>query len=208
MNIDFDTWFKKNYQQGLTLTNRFDTVYIALNYLLDTPHACIVETGTMRLEDNWYDGKSTLIFGNYSKRYEGVTYSVDSSALAIENCKKATRSVSDCIQYTIADSVTFLHEFKGKIDLLYLDSMDCPEYDQANSADLIASQQHQRREIEAAFNKLGDKALVLLDDNDFANGGKTRLSKLFLQQNGFVELISWRQSLWAREPYAIQYNHQ
>lgn len=199
MHLDFDYWFKANYQKGLTISNRFDTMYIALNHLFKATNACIVETGTMRMEDNWHDGKSTLIFGSYCRKYGGIAYTVDIDNDAIETCKEATRGLGDCINYSVADSVSFLRNFSSGIDLLYLDSMNCPEYDSESSADLMASQQHQRQEIEAAFDKLTDNAVVLLDDNDFVNGGKTKLSKLFLQQNGFNELISWRQSLWIRK---------
>lgn len=198
MNADFDYWFKANFQAGLAICNRFDTMYIALNRLLQKPNPCIVETGVMRAADNWHDGKSTLVFGCYSKKYNGITYTVDIDANAMEICKKATCQVADYIEYTVADSVTYLKNFNGKIDLLYLDSMDCPDSDELNTPALITSQKHQYNEIEAAFNKLAAGAIVLLDDNDRMNGGKTKLSKLFLQQNGFTELISWRQSLWVR----------
>jgi hypothetical protein len=90
-----------------------------------------------------------------------------------------------------------LKTFNQKIDLLYLDSLDCPS-DDKNPTQLAASQKHQLSEIETAFDKLHDNTVVLLDDNHLTNGGKTRLSKLFLQEKGFTEMMSWTQSLWAK----------
>ena len=76
--------------------------------------------------------------------------------------------------------------------------MDCPEYDAPTSTRLIQSQIHQLLEMEAVWHKLGDDPIILLDDNQFENGGKTRLTKVFLRERGFTEVLSEKQSLWVK----------
>lgn len=118
---------------------------------------------------------------------------------AIKTCRIATLDFAHCIDYTIGYSVLFLKNFSSQIDFLYLDLMDCPEQDIEISLALLGSQQHQLMEIQAAFDKLSEDSVVVLDDNDFENGGKTKLSKLFLEEMGWTEKIRWKQSLWMKE---------
>jgi hypothetical protein len=139
------------------------------------------------------------VFGSFCRQYHLHLHTVDISSAAIELSRHATHSCAEFITYTVGDSVLFLKNFPQKIDLLYLDSMNCPENDSADSPTLIASQQHQLKEIEAAFDKLSADPIILLDDNDFDNGGKTKLSKIFLQQKGFTDITSWKQSLWLKK---------
>ena len=197
MQIEFDSWFKENYFDKLAENNRFVTMYLALDLLLKKGKGTIVETGTLRTEDQWSDGMSTLVFGSYCQKYNYRLHSVDIDESAMHICRKATNKFRNLIDYNISNSITFLKNFNQQIDLLYLDSLDCPvsEY----SPQLTASQEHQLKEIQAAFDKLSTDAIVLLDDNDLINGGKTRLSKIFLKENGFREVMSWRQSLWVKD---------
>lgn len=199
MNVEFDTWFKENFQRGLAHSSRFETMYIALNHCLNKGGTCLVETGTMRMADNWDDGKSTLIFGSFCKKYNHHLHTADINPESVELSRQITEPYSNFISYSVTDSVLFLKNFNHKIDLLYLDSMNCPANGDVNSLELVASQQHQLHEIQAAYDKLSDDPIILLDDNDFENGGKTKLSKAFLQQKGFTEIMSWKQSLWVKE---------
>jgi len=203
MNIGFDSWFKGNFLGRLAESNRFVTMYLALDLLLNRRGQTLVETGTIRQENDWGAGMSTLVFGSFCKKYNHRLHTVDVNTEAMEISRRATAVCRNFISYHSDDSVSFLKNFNHPIDLLYLDSMDCPDIDDADSPKLIASQNHQLREIEAAFDKLSENAVVLLDDNDFPNGGKTRLSKLFLQQNGYSEIMSWRQSLWVKSSAEI-----
>jgi hypothetical protein len=90
----------------------------------------------------------------------------------------------------LGDSVEFLKQFNEEIGLLYLDSLDYEENLQKES------QEHQLNEIEAAYPKLTQNSIILLDDNDFPNGGKTKLTKEFLLKNNWQCALDHQQSLW------------
>lgn len=189
-------WLEEKYKEGLTISRRYESMKKALDLLSQHKGNIIVETGTIRLPDDWGAGMSTLIFGDYAQRNHNRLITVDNNYHAIEVCKKVTSEFADSITYVVNDSLEFLKGFNQTIDLLYLDSMDCPEYDSPDSLQLIASQSHQLRELTLAIPKLSENPIILLDDNDFENGGKTKLSKEHLLDNGFKEVHSGKQSLW------------
>ena len=193
-----NNWLEEKYKEGLQISKRFETYKKAIELNDEREGKIIVETGTIRLANDWGAGMSTLIFGDYARRINGHLFTVDNDGAAIEVCKKETAEFKDVISYVVNDSVAFLMAFNQQIDLLYLDSMDCPEYDAPDSPQLLASQTHQLNEFEAARDKLSDRAVVLLDDNDFENGGKTKLTKVELLKHGFTEVMGGKQSLWIR----------
>lgn len=51
-------------------------MYIVLNCLLKHGGQNLVETGAMRMADNWDDGKSTLLLGSYCKKCKARLYTV------------------------------------------------------------------------------------------------------------------------------------
>lgn len=185
----FDNWFEKEFKDGLG--ERYNTSKTALNLFLQNRGKTIVETGTMRKLDLLGDGGSTLLFGKFCKMYGEHLYTVDLSPEAIKAAKRLTKEFKENITYVTSDSVEFLHHFKGEIDLLYLDSLDCPV-----EGDATEAQEHQLKELSAAFGKLSNRAVILLDDNNFLNGGKTRLAKERLLRNRFTLLIDSQQSVW------------
>lgn len=191
-NSSFDRRFK------FTLADRYPTMRVALNllYHLDTHY--IVETGCMRTLDSIMEGNSTLIFGYFVGRYGGQVTTIDINADNIATCKEATEKYKSNITYITGDSVKTLEDGLGLIDLLYLDSMDCPISGDANEA-----QTHQLREIIAASRMLHDRSIVLLDDSAFANGGKTRLTKKWLEDRGWICVLDMYQSLWIKNPLSI-----
>jgi endo-1,4-beta-mannosidase len=119
----------------------------------------------------------------------------------MEVSKKATEDFKDYIAYVVEDSVAYLDKTKQHptIDLLYLDSMDCPIVDDPNYPELVKSQQHNLAEFKAALPRLGPNSIVLLDDNNFPNGGKPKATKKFLIENGWVCVYEYYQSLWIRK---------
>jgi hypothetical protein len=157
----------------------------------------IVETGCQRLVEDWGAGCSTRIVALFLKEIgHGKLHSVDHS---LEHIGVAHRVVeadnsSDYVEFHHDDSVHFLTRFNQMIDLLYLDSFDYSDAPLRTRG----CQEHQLKEITAAFEKLSDTAIVLLDDNDLPHGGKTRLTKEFLRQHGWTCLLDWQQSLWVR----------
>lgn len=160
----------------------------------------MVETGTQRVIDD-PGGCGTLLFGAFCNRYGKKLFTVDINPLNIQVSREATREFKDCITYVTMDSVKFLTEFNEKIDLLYLDSLDCP-FDYENPSrvlDATEAQTHNLNELKAAYDKLHKGSILLMDDNNFENGGKTRLSKRFLLETGEWQcILDHGQTLWVR----------
>jgi hypothetical protein len=185
------SWFD---HYRLKLGARYDTFRVALNLLLQFGGRHIVETGSLRRPGNWYyDGCSTYLFGEFADHYGAHLWTCDLDERVIDIARGATAVFEPRITYVCRDSVTFLESFADTIDLLYLDSLDCPD-----DGDASIPQAHSLRELQAAIPNLSDRALVLLDDNAHANGGKTRQAKEFLLDAGWLCLLDSRQSLWLR----------
>lgn len=139
----------------------------------------IIETGTLRGKKEEYipgDGGSTSLWGYFCSLTYNTCYTIDISKEAIDNCRFWTEEYSDLIEYICRDSVDFLSNFNGKIDLLYLDSFDSPpEFMEQASI-------HQFNEINAIYNKLEKGTMILLDDApEDLSGGKVKYSVKFLE---------------------------
>ena len=160
---------------------RFDSFYKTLEICLERNLKIIVETGTARgktkffffKEYNWKDGMSTPMFAEYAKYVNGKLHTCDISTKNILNAKKFTLNFSNYIKFYVQDSLIFLNEFRNKIDLLYLDSLD--------GHNPVAASNHQLKEAKASINKLHHNSLILLDDK----GSKTNLSLNFFLNSGF-----------------------
>ena len=197
--ICWNDWWTQKYRFKMGEGVRYFSTKIALNLFHFRGGKNIVETGTIRMADDMAGGGySTLLFGDYAQHYDKKFWTVDILPEAIELSKKETEGFNAKTNFVISDSVKFLEEFPEQIDLLYLDSMDCPEYDAEDSPSLMASQEHQLKEIKAAWNKLTDKSVILLDDNNFANGGKCKLTTQFLLDNGWTPLLADKQVLFIK----------
>ena len=171
---------------------RFETFKKALELLNDLKGTNIVETGTTRLENDWGGGMSTYLFGEYCRIFGGHLTTVDISVTNIIIAQKVTRDSREFIDYIINDSHAFLSLYDKPIDLLYLDSMDFP----IDGSDPIPCQEHQLKELLLAEKNLKTTSLILLDDNQFIGGGKTKLTKEYLEKNGRHEVLGGQQSLW------------
>ena len=182
------------------LDGRYETMSRALELLSRKSSHRIVETGTMRMKNDWGAGMSTYIFGSFCETFNGHIYTVDISQNNMDVCKEETERFSEYIDYIVADSLAFLNMFNKKIDLLYLDSVDCPIEikDEKDEADLRFAQNHQLQEITLGLPKMTDDGIVLLDDVGFSHGGKGKLSREYLTDMGWKELICQQQSLWIK----------
>lgn len=146
----------------------------------------IVETGTIRnLAESarMSDGWGTVNWQYWAGETGSKVWTCDIDPEAIENCKTITKNDKH-ITYVVDDSVNFLQNFKEQIHLLYLDSFDTGTPEQ-----IIGACNHQLKEVQAAMDKLGPSALILLDDihgnfPDF-RGGKGELSIKYLTNNGW-----------------------
>tara|TARA_B100002051_G_C16677495_1_gene607887 strand:- start:30 stop:593 length:564 start_codon:yes stop_codon:yes gene_type:complete len=164
---------------------RFKSFEKTLKICIERNHKTIVETGTARGKTkfffikkyNWKDGMSTTMFGEYAKFVNGILHTCDISKENINNARSFTKKYSDFIRFYVKDSLVFLEEFKGKIDLLYLDSLD--------GHDPLAASEHQLKEVKISLNKLHNGSLILLDDK----GSKTNSSINFLLKNNYKILL-------------------
>ena len=195
--IFFDRDWLYEHFQGLEFVRspKYFTFKAALNLFLQNNGQIIVETGTQRLKDD-PGGGSTTLFGAFCKRYGKKLFTVDINPLNLKVSIDCTREFKDYITYVLKDSVKFLSEFDQKIDLLYLDSLDCPW----PPADAREAQLHNLNELKAALKNLYVGSVVLIDDNAFSNGGKSRLSKRFLLslKREWQCLLDSGQTLWIK----------
>jgi hypothetical protein len=195
-----DGWFDSKYRDLSSF--RFPTFKAALNIVLqcrdrESP-PIIVETGCVRLPDDWGAGMSTVLFGDFATTYGGSIHTCDISQANVSMCQKLTEPYADSITYHVGDSVEFLSNFSDHIDLLYLDSYDFPVHENARFAEIDAPQQHCLNELLAAWDKIGHTSVILLDDNNLPYGGKPRLAKFFLAKEGWTCVYDHQQSLWVR----------
>lgn len=186
------TWFDDHFR-GM-LASRAVTQQVALGVLNQFTHTpTILETGTIRRHNDWGAGMSTLLFGWYVKEFGGRVITVDVDAANIQTCKEATHRFAEYITYVVSDSCKYLADFKEKIDLLYLDSMDAPI-----EGDASASQQHNLNEFLLAEKLLADRAVIVIDDVNLPNGGKAAKTHEYLISRGYLWIASQQQSVWIK----------
>ena len=171
----------------------------ALSLFMQLDGNLIIETGSMRMKDD-PAGAYTLLWSAFCKRYNKRIITVDVLPEVIDVCKECTIEYADYITYITQDSIEFLTNFNEPIDLLFLDSMDCPiliEGQPVLSAE--EAQKHNFEEFKVAEKNLHKNSLLLIDDNNFSNGGKAWITKNFLlTQPNWVCLLDHAQSLWIK----------
>jgi len=192
--VQHDNSFDAHMKQGM---DRFYTFKIAMNYYLQYEGKIIVETGTQRQLHDWGAGCSTSLIGKFISEFSpnSKLYSVDISHLNVQISKEiCCQNYQSYINWHAEDSITFLKNFNQKIDFLYLDSYDWfPE-----EPGLTECQKHQLEEMKASLDKMNEKSVILLDDNDLPKGGKSRLTKEFLADNNWICILDSKQSVWIR----------
>jgi len=203
------------------LDQRHKTFRQALDLLTQRGGKVIVETGCVRLDNDWGAGMSTVIFADWCKRNDGVFYSVDNNKRHLGTAYqilKAHDLTAHCT-FIESDSVAWLRQVgEQSVDCLYLDSLDFPYLellqlygyqDRPNDAihhlwelteeevlerhgDLvIPCQDHCLAELLAAGHALKDTSIVLMDDWHFPGQGKVRMARAALAQFGWKELSKW-----------------
>lgn len=218
-----NSWFDNKY--AVLSARRHPTFKAALNMFLQNGGTTIVETGCCRLPDDWGAGMSTVLLGDVCRNSFARMHTVDLSPINMQTCKNLTNEYANNITYHIQDSVTFLEAFTDKIDLLYLDSFDYPYGELLNAyggrtnieeaivklksmsdEDIVSkhldiikdSQMHCLNELLAAIPKLSEGAPILIDDCDLPGGGKGRIAKDWLLDNGYMCVLDMYQSLWVK----------
>jgi hypothetical protein len=209
------------------LDQRYPTMRRALDLLAARGGKTIIETGCARMKDDWGAGMSTLIFADWCSRHDAHLYSVDISKGNLQTARCIIGdALSPFVTLVHWDSVEWLRQVgDGSVDLLYLDSLDYPYVELLNAhgyqvapenavAELWAMtedqvldkhgeivrecQEHCLDEIIAADHALKDMSIVLIDDQNFPGGGKSRLANLYLEGAGWTRLSGVRdqQALW------------
>lgn len=170
---------------------RFASFLLVLELLEHRQAKNLVETGTARCGDRNFegDGGSTIIFSHWASKNGAHLFTVDNSQEAIENARISTQKYGNNVQFFCCDSIEFLRQFNQKIDFLYLDSFD---YDFNNPN---PSQAHHLNEAMAAYHKLHEKSIVMVDDCDLPSGGKGKLLIEFLLKKGWTVIYKGYQTI-------------
>lgn len=204
---------------------RWPTMKMAINLFLQRGGGLIVETGCQREPNDWGSGASTTLFEKVLRKYDaGDLVSVDNNLEHLQRAEGFVKHSSYTTFYEF-DSVEFFTKWSRPINLLYLDSFDYPiremlkpyggedNKETAYAAleslneqeiierhgDLLApSQEHCLKEIQTAMPWLNEKSIILIDDNTLPGGGKGRLARQYLLDEGWLILLDYHQSLWIR----------
>ena len=180
---------KFNNEMYPKLYRRADTSRSIIELLGERKDALIVETGTIRQENNWqWDGQSTLIWDAYVQHNGGRVFSVDIDPLAV---KLAEESVSKQTMVTLGDSLKFLGDFpeKEKIDLLYLDTVD---------AHLPEAGRHHLFELMQVWAALKPGCIIAIDDVIARDSGKHILVEFFMATLGYEPSVFGYQIAWVK----------
>lgn len=184
-------WLEK-YKKDMD--SRYPTFKIAFDLLFQLQHHYMVETGCIRLENDWGAGCSTMLFGEFCENYGGTVVSVDVVPEHLCISKKITEKYNSYIEYEESDSVSYLQSSTRPIDLLYLDSMDVPLH---AGADRVPCQEHNLKEFLAAENKLHGHSIVLIDDY-FGGEGKGILTEQYMMGKGWRRIMAHQQQLFVK----------
>jgi len=160
---DFYKWFETISSK---LGNREVSFRKIFKYLESQPDPIIiVETGCLRVKDNFLDGQSTLLFDKYttSRKKGSKVYTVDINPNSTKICKEV---VSSNVEVSTDDSVHYLNTLsnnflksKTKVSMFYLDSFDVDwRYTYPSAA-------HHLKELTSIIRLLDKETLVVVDDS-------------------------------------------
>ncbi len=162
-STDFYKWFE---EIAPKLGDRKVSFKKIFKYLDSQPTPIIiVETGCLRVKDNFLDGQSTLLFDKYtlSRGEKSKVYTVDIKSNSTKVCKQV---VSDNVEITTDDSVRYLNKLsnnfiktKTQVSMFYLDSFDVDwRYTYPSAA-------HHLKELASITRLLNKNTLVVVDDS-------------------------------------------
>ena len=163
IDLDFYKWFNNIAPK---LDQREISFRKIFKYLDSQPTPIIiVETGCLRVKDNFLDGQSTLLFDKYtlSRGEQSKVYTVDINPNSTKVCKQV---VSNNVEITTDDSVRYLNnltsnflENKTKVSMFYLDSFDVDwRYTYPSAA-------HHLKELTSIMRLLNNDTLIVVDDS-------------------------------------------
>lgn len=195
--VDFSRPFKEFFEEHFVprLCHRADGFRVIFDHLAASPDPLILETGCLRVPNNWEgDGQSTFQFDCYVRSNGGAVISIDIGQNSIESARRACSSKTSLI---LNDSVAGLHTLSGlggrKASLVYLDSFDL---DVSNP---LPSATHHILELTAVRPLLAPGAIVCVDDyalNGYEPGGKGQIIDMFMESIYAGILYSGYQKIW------------
>jgi hypothetical protein len=152
--------------------------------------ATIVEIGSGLHGE--FSGNSILAWTTKTNARRIVAVDLDESRIA-----EVSNAIGShpAVEYVVADGVEYLHRFAGTIDLLYLDFWT-PDKDGAvpgtGRAEAYLDAYHAARE------KMGHRAMVLLDDTDHIHPWKHTFIVPAARKDGYRVVYEGRQTLLRR----------
>lgn len=172
---------------------RAKTFRAAVEFVLrQETNRILIETGCYRGIPQ--DGQSTLLLGLLAEHTNTLLVSIDIEAGHLAKAQALVKDIPPrYFNFKHGDSVAELSVITQQPVLVYLDSFD---HDPANPG---PCQRHQLAEMGAIYGKMTAPCAVLLDDNDFKSGGKTLLTKTFLQERGWKTAMEAYQVLLVKE---------
>tara|TARA_B100000073_G_C23634425_1_gene534003 strand:+ start:284 stop:958 length:675 start_codon:yes stop_codon:yes gene_type:complete len=186
-NSEFYKWFDSISSKLEVRKNSFSQIFKYLDNIPDP--IIIVETGCLRIKNNYSDGQSTLLFDKYTQ-FRGKSskvYTVDIDANATKVCSE---NVSENVSITTGDSVKYLNNLSKEfiktntnVALFYLDSFDCDWKSPEQSA------QHHLKELVSIKKILNEQTLVVVDDSPiigYLQQSKVKKDSLELIKPGLV----------------------
>lgn len=154
-------------------------------------HKTVVETGCIRKVDNWAgDGQSSVIWNDYCKWNQGQFKTVDIDQVACET----TRELIPEAGVACGNSLLYLAQERGVIDVLYLDSYDV-DMNVPHPAAL-----HCIMELLSARKRLQTGSIVFVDDSpvgqDFVVQGKGKYVAEYFREMGVAPFTFAYQVAW------------
>jgi predicted O-methyltransferase YrrM len=152
------------------------------------PDGCrIVETGTVRMIDNWEgDGQSTIVWDTLATERAGSVITIDIDPIGAQLVEQLGLQSTTAI---VGDSLDVIPTLTGHVDFLYLDSFD------VNFEDPTPAAAHHLAELTAALDLLRPGSIVAVDDN-LDGVGKGSEVAWFLEGHGAPEIVSGYVRAW------------
>jgi hypothetical protein len=206
--------------------SRYHTFKFCTDYIVNKNFKSIVELGTSRSfvdgrfegcnsddikywEPNnmekwdWSAGCFTKVFSSiFSNSQEIKIHTVDIASSHINRCRYMNKDANNII-YHIDNSINFLNNYNGKIDVLYLDTGDMTPINETSKLQL------EEAKIIVKRNLISDDGLILIDDvrscvpldnGENVEFGKGCLSIKYLIENGFDMVMDEYQTILKKTP--------
>lgn len=160
-------------------TPSFQIAYNLIKFRFREEKLNYVLTGSVRQLFDSGDGYGDAVFSIMAEETKSNIWVCDIEQKHLDISAEVVKRYTDYLpQYVCGDSIEFLKNFNGEIDVLYLDSYDTDQNKQCCV--------HQVNEANAALKKMTDRSIIMIDDvGDDLKGGKAEFSIPFLKANGY-----------------------